>query len=165
MICAIELESGGILVMKGVVLPIMGDPVPVPAPAPRAIEAVQHQGHSLLLQDDEMTTLLPHGERRHIAQSLPGVSQKNMKKTRSGDPILPPVEMATNMMLIMLLRRGRHHLAVTDPLHTGGCPGNPRNRLRGPAPGPPTGLPPAVTDRRVLRYTLISSLHLPSADV
>ncbi|TVU04891.1 hypothetical protein EJB05_48032, partial [Eragrostis curvula] len=104
--CAVELESGVILVMKGVVLLIMGGPVHVPALLVTADGP--GQGHTLLHQDAEMTILLPREERNRIGHLLPGVSQKSLMKIKSGDPILQPVEM-------MLMRRGHPHLTAMDP--------------------------------------------------
>uniref|UniRef100_A0A0D9Y0M6 RRM domain-containing protein n=1 Tax=Leersia perrieri TaxID=77586 RepID=A0A0D9Y0M6_9ORYZ len=105
-----------------------------------------YYGHTPLLQDGEMTIQLPHRERTRT-QNLLGVSQKNMMETRSGDHTLLPVEMATLVMLITVMRRGRPHLTATDPLHNGGRPGPPPDRLLDHAPGPPMFLPPAATDR------------------
>ena len=69
--------------------------------------------------------------------------------------------MGTGVMLIMVMKRGRRQLTAMDPLRTGGPPGNPQDRLQDPAPGLPTGLLPAVTNRRTLRtlcYILSSFL-------
>ena len=151
--------------MTGAVLLVMGGLVPVHAPIPLAIGAVLDQGHTLLLQEGEMTTLLPHAERTHlllqygemttllphrersrITQNLPGVSQKSMKKT-CGDRILLPLEMVANEMLIILMRRDHHHLTVMDLLHAGGHPGNPQDHLQDHAPGLRMRLLPAATDR------------------
>uniref|UniRef100_A0A0E0MNU7 RRM domain-containing protein n=1 Tax=Oryza punctata TaxID=4537 RepID=A0A0E0MNU7_ORYPU len=112
-----------------------------------AIEVVHGQGHTLLLQDGEMTTQLPHRERIRTPQNLLGVSQKNMMKTRSGDPTLLPVEMVTLVMLITVMRRGRPHLTAMDPLHTGGHLDTPQGRLQDPALGPLMFPLPAATDR------------------
>ncbi|VAI13859.1 unnamed protein product [Triticum turgidum subsp. durum] len=141
---------GTLEVMKGAVPLIMGGLVPVhaqPLPALVAV-AVLGQGHTLLLQDGEMTTLLPHGEGSLIARNLLCVIQKNMRRTK-GDPTLPLVEMVTNVMLIMGMRRGRHRPTVMDPLHAQGWPGHPQDRPLDPAPGPPTLLPPAATEKLV----------------
>ena len=143
--CAVELESGVTLETKGAALHIMGGLVPVLALP--TIEVVHGQGHTLLLQDGEMTTQLPHRERIRTPQNLLGVSQKNMMKRRSGDPTLLPVEMATLAMLITVMRRGRPHLTAMDPLHTGGLLGTPQGRLQDPALGPPMFPLPAATDR------------------
>ncbi|VAI13855.1 unnamed protein product [Triticum turgidum subsp. durum] len=150
--CSVEMTvAGGTLeVMKGAVPLIMGGLVPVhaqPLPALVAV-AVLGQGHTLLLQDGEMTTLLPHGEGSLIARNLLCVIQKNMRRTK-GDPTLPLVEMVTNVMLIMGMRRGRHRPTVMDPLHAQGWPGHPQDRPLDPAPGPPTLLPPAATEKLV----------------
>lgn len=148
-ICAVELESGGILeVRKGAVPPIMVGPVPVHAPSPHDLGvAVLGQGRTLLLQDGEMTTQLPHGEGSLIVQNLLSVIQKKMKKA-SGDPILLLAGMVTNVMLIMIMRRGRPHLTVMDLLHAGGHPpGHPQDRPQDPAPGPLTRPLLAATDR------------------
>ncbi|KAI4994028.1 hypothetical protein ZWY2020_008341 [Hordeum vulgare] len=76
---------------------------PVHAPTLLSIVAVlgQGQGHTLLLQDGEMITLLPHQD--HITHILLGVCQRDMKKT-SGDPILLLVEVAVSVMLILMER-------------------------------------------------------------
>uniref|UniRef100_A0A8R7Q1N1 Uncharacterized protein n=1 Tax=Triticum urartu TaxID=4572 RepID=A0A8R7Q1N1_TRIUA len=147
MICVIGLESGGILVNLKGVIPVMGGLVPVHVPTLLAIGAVlgqgQGQGHTLLLQDGEMTTLLPRQD--HITHSLLGVCQKDMKKT-SGDPILLLVEVAASVMPI-LMERGHHHLTLTDHLHaSGGHPGNPQDHPWGRAQGPLKLLLPAATD-------------------
>uniref|UniRef100_A0A453H2J2 Uncharacterized protein n=1 Tax=Aegilops tauschii subsp. strangulata TaxID=200361 RepID=A0A453H2J2_AEGTS len=100
------ITPGGILVnLKGVIL-VMGGLVPVHAPTLLAIGAVL--GHTLLLQDGEMTTLLPHQD--HITHSLLGVCQRGMKKT-SGDPILLLVEVVVSVMLILM---ERHELLIRD---------------------------------------------------
>lgn len=65
--------------MKAVVHPITGGLVHVRVPALPVIVVVHGQGHTLLLQDDEMTIPHPHREKTHIVQNLLGVSQKNMK--------------------------------------------------------------------------------------
>ena len=77
--CAVEPESEGTLTMKAVVHPITGGLVHVRVPALPVIVVVHGQGHTLLLQDDEMTIPHPHREKTHIVQNLLGVSQKNMK--------------------------------------------------------------------------------------
>ena len=147
--------------MKGAVPLIMGGLVPVHVPSHPALVAVLGRGHTLLLQDGEMTTLLPHGERSLTAQNLPCVIQKNMKKI-SGDPIPPPVGMVTNVMLIMVMRRGRHRLTVMDPLHAGE---RPQDRLQDPAPGLLRGLLPVATDKRVLPTTIAAFYPVPPSSL
>jgi len=136
--------------MKVAVHLSMGGPVRVHAQSPPAlvVVAVLGRGHTLLLREGEMTTLLRPGEGRLAAQNLLYAIQKKLKKT-SGDPILLLLGMVTNVMLIMVMRRGRQPQIVMDPLHAVGHPGHLQDRLQGPAPGPPTLLPPAVTDKRV----------------
>lgn len=150
--------------MKAAVRPIMGGLVRVHAQSPLAlvVVAVLGQGHTLLLQEGEMTTLLRHGEGSLTAQNLLCVIQKNMKKT-SGDPILLLVGRVTNVMLIMAMRRGHQPQTATDPLHAVGHPGHLQDRLRDPAPGPLTLLLPAVTDKRVPPAAVrLRCLHLAS---
>lgn len=137
--CVAGLESGATLVMKVAALLIMGGLVPVPALL--ATGVALGQDRTPLLQDAEMTTLLLQGERRHIACLLPGARQRSLMKIRSGDPIPLPVE----MMLKMVMRRGRPHLTAMDPLRIGGLPRSTQAHLLDPAPGPPSHLP-AVTD-------------------
>ena len=151
MICVIGLESGGILVNLKGAIPVMGGLVPVHALALLAIGAVlnqgqgQGQGHTLLLQDGKVTTLLPHQD--HITHSLLGVCQKGMKKI-SGDPILLLVEAAASVMLILMERGRRRHLTLTDHLHHPvGHPGSPRDHPWGRAQGPPKLLLPAATEK------------------
>jgi len=150
--CAAELESGVTLVMKADALLIMGGLVPVPAL--HAFGAVLGQDHTHLLQGGEMITPFLQGERRHITRLLLGAHQRSLMKIR-GDPILLPVE----MMLIMVMRRGRPHQTATDHLRTGGLPRSSQPRLLDPAPGLPTSLLPAATD------CLVTSLVVRSQSV
>ncbi|XP_044950576.1 uncharacterized protein LOC123400214 isoform X1 [Hordeum vulgare subsp. vulgare] len=158
--CSIEMAFAVVIleVMKGAVPLIMGGLVPVHAPPLPALVAVVAlgQGHTLLLQDGGMTTLLPHGEGSLIARNLLCVIRKNMKRTK-GDPTPPLVEMAASVMLIMVMRRGRHWLTVMDPLHCRGWPGHPQGRPLDPAPGPPTLLPPAATKKVVTSSAVAAS--------
>jgi len=140
--CATELESGVTLVMKVAALLIMGGLVPVPAlHALHAIGAVLGQDHTHLPRGDEMTTLFLQGERMHSTPLLLDAHQRSLMKIR-GDPILLPVE----MMLIMVMRRGRPHLTAMDPLRAGGLPGRTQPRLLDLVPGLRMSLLPAATD-------------------
>uniref|UniRef100_A0A453JX27 RRM domain-containing protein n=1 Tax=Aegilops tauschii subsp. strangulata TaxID=200361 RepID=A0A453JX27_AEGTS len=126
------------------------------SPRPRGGGRARSRCHTLLLQDGEMTTLLPHGEGSLIARNLLCVIQKNMRRTK-GDPTLPLVEMVTNVMLITGMRRGRHRPTVMDPLHARGWPGHPQDRPLDPAPGPPTLLLPAATEKLVTSSAVAAS--------
>jgi len=64
-------------------------------------------------RDDYSLSPFLQGERRHITSLLLGAHQRSLMKIR-GDPILLPVE----MMLIMVMRRGRPHQTATDHLRT-----------------------------------------------
>jgi len=146
--------------MTAAVRLIMGglDRVHAQSPPALVVVAVLGQGHTLLLLDGEMTTLLHHGVGSLTAQNHLCAIQKNMKT--SGDPILLPAMMVTNVMVIMVMRRGRHRLTVMD-LHARGRPGHLLDRLQDPAPGLLTLLPPAVTDKPFPPSAVAASSSLP----
>ncbi|KAM0925439.1 hypothetical protein ACQ4PT_004188 [Festuca glaucescens] len=145
---------GGILevVMKAAVRLTMGDLVRVRvhahSPLALVVVAVLGQGHTLLLLEGEMTTLLHHGEGILTAQNLLCAIQKNMEKI-SGDPILLLAGKVTNVMLIMVMIRGRQPQTVMDPHHAVGHPGQLQVHPQDRALGPPRPPPPTVTDKQV----------------
>lgn len=148
--------------MKAAVRLTMGDLVRVHAHSPLAlvVVAVLGQGHTLLLLEGEMTTLLHHGEGILTAQNLLCVIQKNMEKT-SGNPILLLVGKVTNVMLIMVMIRGRQPQTVMGPLHAVGQPGQLQVHLQDPALGPRRPPPPTVTDKQLPLATICSSCLVP----
>ncbi|GJN04100.1 hypothetical protein PR202_ga21618 [Eleusine coracana subsp. coracana] len=141
--CGVELESGVILAMKGVVrltmvfsyvfpfyfrITFKGDLVP----ALLVTGAGPDQDHTLLPQGAEMTILLPHEERRHITYLLHGVIQKNLMEIRSSDPILQSVEMMLMRTLTMVL-----YLRRSPPPDSDGSPPHRRSprQYSGSPPG------------------------------
>lgn len=93
MICATEQELGVLLGMMVAVLLAMGihvlvqDPVHVLLITGLVLEPGRHQGHTLLLQDVKVITLLPRGGIQ-IVRGPQGITQKDVKMTIRAGHIL-----------------------------------------------------------------------------
>lgn len=126
--CVLDLELGGVLVMMVIVLLIMDGPVLVHAllAIHQLLGHASSQDHTLLHQDVEVTTLLPHAESSHVIQNHHGISQEIVMTIETAGHILPVIVMLIDMKLTMVIMKSLHAV-LRDP--TGGHQGVPQVRL------------------------------------